>query len=244
MLKKFGLGLAIAVFCIGGALAQMKLLQEPAGGTITGSELFLADQGGQTVTLTANQIKTFVGSAVSGVSSFLLNPPAFISSSLSGSTGNVVDSLSWNAQNANSILAGPLSGSAAGPTFRSLTSADLPTNPSFAGDATFQNGVVAHECTMTSGATYTVDAGALCSGHDYLICVNKATGSATAIDLPTSPVAGRSLVIKDCKGDAATNNITVVPSGGALIEGAASLILNINRQSISVFFDGVNWDAS
>ena len=234
----------ILLALMGVAYAQLKISQEPAGAALTGTELFLGNQNGGTVTFTANQIKQFVGSATAGVTGLNLSPPAFIGLTSTGTTGNITDTLAWSTENPNTVLAGPTSGAAAGPTFRGLTSADLPNSPSLSGTVTIQNGVVAHGCTMSSGATYVVDAGTVCPGADYIICVNKTTGSASAIDLPASPAPFRVLTVKDCKHDAATNNITLVPSGGALIEGAASLILNINGQSASVWFDGVNWEAS
>lgn len=76
--------------------------------------------------------------------------------------------------------------------------------------------------TLTSGATMTGNT------TDYLMSINKASGSATAVILPASPEDGRTIIVKDTKGDAATNNITITPAAGT-IDGAASLVINTNR---------------
>lgn len=93
--------------------------------------------------------------------------------------------------------------------------------------------VVPTGATLASGASVTMSTAVL--------LVNKATGSATAVTLPPAPVVfTQTYIIKDQKGDAATNNITVTPSSG-LIDGASSFVMNINRMSISLIFDGTNW---
>lgn len=54
---------------------------------------------------------------------------------------------------------------------------------------------------------------------DNVIALNKAVGEATQVLLP--PAASRNgleLIVKDLKGDAAANNITVVPTGVEVID--------------------------
>lgn len=88
--------------------------------------------------------------------------------------------------------------------------------------------------TMTSGSSITMST-------TYLL-VNKTSGSATAVTLPPSPVPFiQEYTIKDGKGDAATNNITITPSSG-LIDGAASFVMNVNFMSASFLPDGTNWN--
>ena len=87
--------------------------------------------------------------------------------------------------------------------------------------------------SVTTGATYSV------LSTDYFVCVNKGTGSATGVTLPAG-VTGRILIIKDCKGDAATNNITVTPAAGN-IDGAGTFVMNANRQSITIIYNGTEW---
>lgn len=62
---------------------------------------------------------------------------------------------------------------------------------------------------------------------DLEVGINKTVGAATTVNLPAAGTwAGRltefALVIKDLKGDAQTNNITLVPSGLETIEGLAT----------------------
>ncbi len=87
--------------------------------------------------------------------------------------------------------------------------------------------------TFTSGSSVTMTT-------NYLT-INKTVGSATAVTLPVSPSTWTFVyIIKDQKGDCATNNITVTPSSGT-IDGAASFVMNVNRMSASFLFDGTNY---
>lgn len=87
---------------------------------------------------------------------------------------------------------------------------------------------------ITAAGNVTVAAG------DGLIVLNKATGAATTVTLETSPVAGAVHRIKDGKGDAATNNITIVPAAGT-IDGAANYVLAVNRGGVTVEYSGTEW---
>jgi hypothetical protein len=60
------------------------------------------------------------------------------------------------------------------------------------------------------------------------------------VNLPSSPVAGDTYTVKDGKGDAETNNITLTPASGN-IDGAASYVMNKPYQSISFFYSGTEW---
>lgn len=71
--------------------------------------------------------------------------------------------------------------------------------------------------------------------------VAKGTGAATTVNLPASPLPGKRIVIKDGKGDAATNNITITPAAGT-IDGAATLVLNTNYGRASLVYNGVEWN--
>lgn len=78
------------------------------------------------------------------------------------------------------------------------------------------------------------------SPTDYAVALNKAVGAATVVNLPPTPTTGQVFVIKDAKGDASTNNITVTPDTGN-IEGASTYVMNLNYQSITLFFNGSAW---
>lgn len=73
---------------------------------------------------------------------------------------------------------------------------------------------------------------------DYVIKVD--TTSARTIIPMASPVTGQTYRIKDANGAAATNNITITPSGKN-IDGAASLVININFGSADIVYTGTQW---
>lgn len=93
---------------------------------------------------------------------------------------------------------------------------------------------------ITSARVVTAGASTTVTGTDTLIVIRKATGSATGVTLPASPAAGRTIVIKDGKGDAATNNITITPAAGT-IDGAATLVISANRGIARLVYDGTEW---
>lgn len=75
--------------------------------------------------------------------------------------------------------------------------------------------------------------------NEAVILVNKTVGAATQITLPASlSVNGRREVrVIDVKGDAATNNITVVPAGSDTINGGSSHVISENY-GCAVYIDG------
>lgn len=74
---------------------------------------------------------------------------------------------------------------------------------------------------------------------DYVILVD--TSSARTITPLASPVTGTMYVIKDNVGSAAANNITVTPSGKN-IDGVASYVMNQNYESITIVYNGTQWN--
>lgn len=75
---------------------------------------------------------------------------------------------------------------------------------------------------------------------DTFLLVKKTTGAATTVTLEASPATGRVITIKDGRGDAATNPITVVPASGT-IDGAATMILSSAFAAVSLIFNGMEW---
>ncbi len=86
---------------------------------------------------------------------------------------------------------------------------------------------------VTSGASDTALAA------DTTVKWVKATGSASAesISACVSGIRGRVLVVKDGKGDAAANPITVTPAAGT-VDGAASYTVNTARGAVTLQCDG------
>jgi len=76
---------------------------------------------------------------------------------------------------------------------------------------------------------------------DYYIGVTD-TSSPRTMTLPiASTLLDQSFIIKDESLAAATNNITINVSGGALIDGSATKLINTNGGSLTFIFDGTNY---
>ncbi len=75
---------------------------------------------------------------------------------------------------------------------------------------------------------------------DHIVFINKTVGAATIVNLPSSPTNGDTYVIRDAKGDAAANNITITPASGT-INGAATLVINTNNGGYRITYDGSEW---
>jgi hypothetical protein len=72
---------------------------------------------------------------------------------------------------------------------------------------------------------------------NYYLAINVATPA--SVILPVSPT-GTVFVIKDIDGDAITNPITITAS--TTIDGAASATINSPYGSITLIFNGVEWN--
>jgi hypothetical protein len=82
---------------------------------------------------------------------------------------------------------------------------------------------------------------------DYILHVTyTATAAVTSVTLPTaqcdgSEDDGRVVIIKDAGGNAGTNNITIDTEGGENIDGSATLVINGNYDSASIYCENSNW---
>ena len=74
---------------------------------------------------------------------------------------------------------------------------------------------------------------------DYFIGVDVAT--AASVVLPASP-SGTVFIVKDIDGDATTNPITITATGGTLIDGAASAVINAPYGALQLVFNGTEWN--
>lgn len=77
------------------------------------------------------------------------------------------------------------------------------------------------------------------TASDYYVGINKTVGAATTVNLPAG-VTGMQFIIKDEKGDAATNNITITPTAGN-IDNAVTFVMSTNNQSATVVYNGTQW---
>ena len=101
------------------------------------------------------------------------------------------------------------------------------------GDATWATPAQGLISVVTPGAyPYTTTA------TDAVILVD--TSVARTIEPMASPTTGQMYYIKDSVGSAATNNITVTPSGKN-IDGAASYTMNVAYGSATIVYNGTEW---
>lgn len=76
--------------------------------------------------------------------------------------------------------------------------------------------------TIQSGSSYDAQP------NDQRILVNKTIGSVTAILLPLGVNKNGPVLVKDLKGDAATNPITVTFTGNEQADGLGTVTINVN----------------
>jgi len=122
--------------------------------------------------------------------------------------------------------------------------------PSVAGENGWATNLTAYlQALGASAATTTVQRQAIrtalttpvnFTATDYAVAVNLTTPGAVSVVFPAG-VTGILYSVIDAKGDAATNNITVTATGGQLINGSASFVINDNFGGIVAQFDGDGW---
>lgn len=76
-----------------------------------------------------------------------------------------------------------------------------------------------------------------------LLQIDASAGAVTAIlGLMIGYTTGKLFTVKDIGATGAgTNNITIQASGGELIDGAATYVININKKAVTFYKDGTNW---
>ena len=72
---------------------------------------------------------------------------------------------------------------------------------------------------VKSGATYNVKT------TDTRVLINKTVGSSTSVVLGLSANQPVPVLVRDLKGDASSNNITVTFTGGQLCDGQSSFVI-------------------
>lgn len=118
-----------------------------------------------------------------------------------------------------------IEGGATSGSFTSLTATGL---------TTLSGGQIVKTRVVTAAGAATV------SATDFTVIINKTSGAATTVNLPVG-VTGTVYRIKDGKGDASANNITVAPAAGN-IDGAATYVINTNYGSIDLVYNGTIWN--
>ena len=76
---------------------------------------------------------------------------------------------------------------------------------------------------------------------DYVIQVDTLTTGAFSVSLPAGHAAGDTFIIKDVVGNCGTANCTIDPNGAETIDDAATFVMTVDYQAITVVSDGTNW---
>lgn len=214
-------------------------------GASTASGTTPVSTAGSVSTLTINVQKsqaiastnaTNVGLAAFNSSFFTVDANGFVSINGSGLgetiTGQSGGALSPTAGNWN-IVGNGVSGSGvstAGNIFTTGSGSTLTINNT---QAQFMTNVT----TVNHAASpYTVLA------TDNYIAVDPSGGTVT-LNFPNAPTTNRIWVVKDKTGSAATNNISITTPGGTVtIDGQTTYKLVSNYSSVSLLFDGTNYE--
>jgi hypothetical protein len=88
---------------------------------------------------------------------------------------------------------------------------------------------------ITTGATVNL------TPSSHRIVVNKTIGSNTTVNLPTSPFIGQEVMVKDGKGDANMNPITVQASG-SMIDAFTAVLMRQKFQALTFMWNGTIWN--
>lgn len=102
---------------------------------------------------------------------------------------------------------------------------------------TFSGGIVTNMTALdNTDSPYTV------LDPDYYLTCDVTLGVLT-IDLPDAPSTGRTYIVKDAAGNAATNNITVTTTGGVVtIDGSTTFVMNTDYQAAQFIFNGTSYE--
>lgn len=99
-----------------------------------------------------------------------------------------------------------------------------------------ENGLALDSYTRVIATPFTATTG------NTFISVDTSTLAIT-VRLPNAPRSGQVYLIKDGTGNAAANNITLTTVGGVVtIDGATSVVMGINYESLSVIFNGTSYE--
>lgn len=80
------------------------------------------------------------------------------------------------------------------------------------------------------------------TGTKRRIIVNKTVGAATAITMDdATSMANLEILIKDGKGDASSNNITITDASGGTFDGQSSLVISSDFGFYWIKAVGDNW---
>lgn len=156
------------------SIASQTLLGNPASTSGTPTTITI----GANLNLSTSGVLSATGSGGGGVTSVGLSLPSQFVVSGSPVTGSGTLTGAWNNQSSNLVLAGPSSGSATTPTFRSLVNADIPQNLSINSITTSSSSTIGNASSQTNISVNGINSGT--AGGSFV--VTRLNGSAcTAI---------------------------------------------------------------
>jgi hypothetical protein len=201
------------------------------GGTVTQINTGTGLTGGPiTTTGTVSLANTGVTAGTYTNATVTVNAQGQLTSASSGSGGGSVNSVS---NSDGTLTISPTTGSV-------VASLNLANANTWTAAQTF-NAITTLGSGVVQKVRVVIASGAIAvATTDFVVVVRKTTGAATIVDLPVSPTTGQTFIIKDGKGDANTNNITLVPASGT-IDGASTFVMNTNYASKVVIYTGVEW---
>ena len=157
------------------------------------------------------------------------------SSQLAGVTATTVSASSTLQAVGNAVIGGNLSVSGS-INFSGGTIDDTTIGATTPAAVTMTAGSVKYRSKDNGDSPYSVVA------SDYIIGVDT-SGGAVQVNLQAASAAGagRMLIIKDIKGTAGTNNITIEPNGSEKIDRQSNMIIAANSGSVILFCDGTEY---
>lgn len=125
------------------------------------------------------------------------------------------------------------------------------TSAGTSGQVLMSNGTSLPSWSAVSGVQSTVvyalrvvtaAGGVTVTSADTVIVINKASAATTLVTLPSSPTGGTIVIIKDGKGDSETYAITVDAGVSNTIDGSRYAYLNNNYASLTIVWNGTQWN--
>jgi len=205
----------------------------------TGTITVVGNPGTNTLTVTpsgdiASSFPTQSGTAVPSAGALTINGSGVISTSGAGSTVTIAASGAV----ASSFITSPATGTAT-PASGVLTFAGTGgTTVSASGSTVTINSIdniLTYVTVNNAASPYTV------LSTDCFIAADVTAGTVT-IRLPNTTTTGRTFVVKDVVGLAATNNVTITTVGGAVnIDGATSFVMNTAYEAVNLIWNGTSY---
>lgn len=222
-------------------MANVKITDMTPGAALSGTERFEAVQAAGTVSVLASQVKTYTLTAPVVLTEVVGSSDLTLTGATQTASFPVLNATqTWNngAVTFTGIKFNATStASAAGSLLLDLQLGGVSQfSVNKSGLLTTAGGRVRAVRVITAAGAITV------AVTDDVVVVNKTVGAASAVALPAG-VTGQVFVIKDGKGDAAANNITITPAAGT-IDGAATYVMNTNYQSVTLIYNATQWNVT